>query len=117
MDRATDGVDTVKREHDSPAFARRDIAGIRRKLRRIDEGVVNEFLVIGEVNDAALADHQTRRGKHATGLTHLEVGADSGTGRKAQDDDNRQIAHGLVFLSAEFTIKASPKRGFRQDAS
>ena len=60
MDRAATGVGPGPGEHDIAALAGRNIAGVGRELRCIDKGVVDEFLIIGEVNDAALADDNPR---------------------------------------------------------
>src|SRR3954463_12758585 len=61
MNRAADAVGASLREDDIAALAGRDVAGVGLEVRRIDKGVMHERLVIGEVNDAALADNDARR--------------------------------------------------------
>ena len=85
MDRTSDGVGAGPGENDIAALAGRDVAGVGLEIGRIDEGVMDVGLVIGEMDHAAFADRQPRRRKRPVGLTHLELGAKGGAGCKAED--------------------------------
>ena len=90
MDRTADGVGPGPGENDVATLAWGDIAGVSRELRRIDKGMVDELLVIGEVNDAASAYDDPRRREQPVGLAYLELGAQCGAGRKTEGNNQRQ---------------------------